>query len=156
MAGAGVANGHQRMHRCRVLSYSVGHFMNDMCAACWCVALSVVSRQAARSLVATAPQVFVFACISSKRCWVRVVHDGSQHSQHILTPCWRLCRLGASDAGIVMFSGQAADAVGTLVVGLLCDKTTGFPSIGLGRRKSWNFAGVITVACKCIPAPARL
>jgi len=64
-----------------------------------------------------------------------------------LTQCTVSCpSLGSTEAGIVLFSGQACDAVGTLSVGLLSDKTTGCPSIGLGKRKSWYLPGLVLVA----------
>ena len=53
--------------------------------------------------------------------------------------------LSATQAGGVMFAGQLADAIATPLVGLASDATRR-GCCGLGRRKSWNLAGVVVVA----------
>lgn len=63
-------------------------------------------------------------------------------------------KLSPSQAGIVLFSGQLADALATPTVGILSDCTParGLSCCGplnrfftLGRRKLWNFIGVLVV-----------
>jgi Na+/melibiose symporter-like transporter len=53
--------------------------------------------------------------------------------------------LNGIEAGIVLFSGQLFDAIATPIVGLLSDRSKGIPLLGLGRRKAWNFGGVLVV-----------
>ena len=53
--------------------------------------------------------------------------------------------LSGVEAGFVLFSGQLADAMATPIVGLLSDRSGGLPALGLGRRKTWNFFGVVIV-----------
>ncbi|KAF0694222.1 Aste57867_14881 [Aphanomyces stellatus] len=76
--------------------------------------------------------------------------------------------LSPIDGALVMFSGQIADGLATPLVGILSDRSTGFPSIGFGRRKTWLTAGsLLVVLCfffvfgLCLPyqfdaAPSRL
>ncbi|RHX99573.1 hypothetical protein DYB36_012616 [Aphanomyces astaci] len=76
--------------------------------------------------------------------------------------------LSPVDSALVMFSGQIADGLATPLVGVLSDKSTGFPSIGFGRRKTWLTGGsVLVVVCfygvfgTCVPqlfdaSPSRL
>jgi Na+/melibiose symporter-like transporter len=52
--------------------------------------------------------------------------------------------LSGTQAGWVMFSGQVADALATILVGLASDAGQG--CCFLGRRKAWNLAGVVIVA----------
>lgn len=54
-------------------------------------------------------------------------------------------KLSKLDAGVVLFSGQLFDAIATPTVGLLSDRSKGWPALGLGRRKLWNLIGVIIV-----------
>ncbi|RLN74059.1 hypothetical protein BBJ28_00000370 [Nothophytophthora sp. Chile5] len=49
------------------------------------------------------------------------------------------------DSAIVMFCGQIADGVATPLVGVVSDRSTGLPAIGLGRRKTWLAAGALLV-----------
>ena len=53
--------------------------------------------------------------------------------------------LSGFEAGIVLFSGQLFDALATPTVGLLSDRSRGWPALGLGRRKLWNLIGVVIV-----------
>ena len=169
--------GHKRMHRCRVMSYSVGHFFNDMVAATWCVPCT---EAGARRVFGTDGLALHASCpgsptssSSSRRssgaphacCCCSCAWCGgpcypsatlrawmpadSRFVASVGSCCPPLSRLSSTSAGVVMFAGQATDAAGTLAVGILCDKTTGCPSVGLGRRKSWNFPGVIAVAGAC-------
>ena len=85
-----------------VFFYSLGHVLNDMCAACW------------------------FS-------YLLLYLEGSQ-------------RLSPLEAGIVLFCGQIFDAIATPVVGLLSDRSKGWPTLGLGRRKLWNAGGAILVS----------
>ncbi|EQC25396.1 hypothetical protein SDRG_16723 [Saprolegnia diclina VS20] len=56
-----------------------------------------------------------------------------------------VAKLSPVDGAIVMFSGQIADGIATPLVGVLSDRSTGFPSIGFGRRKTWNAGGCVLV-----------
>jgi len=53
--------------------------------------------------------------------------------------------LNGLESGIVLFSGQLFDALATPLVGIASDKSGGLRSLGLGRRKTWNFFGVVLV-----------
>ena len=77
---------------------------------------------------------------------------------HILNDCCAACwfsylllylssaeGLSGTDAGLVLFSGQVADAVATPIVGLLSDASRGLPWLGLGRRKAWYLYGTLCV-----------
>ncbi|ETV98442.1 hypothetical protein H310_08594 [Aphanomyces invadans] len=76
--------------------------------------------------------------------------------------------LSPVDSALVMFSGQIADGLATPLVGVVSDKSTGFPAIGFGRRKTWLAGGsVLVVVCfygvfgTCVPqlltaSPSRL
>ncbi|RHY16952.1 hypothetical protein DYB32_010593, partial [Aphanomyces invadans] len=66
--------------------------------------------------------------------------------------------LSPVDSALVMFSGQIADGLATPLVGVVSDKSTGFPAIGFGRRKTWLAGGsVLVVVCfygvfgTCVP-----
>lgn len=72
-------------------------------------------------------------------------------------------KLSPPEAGIVLFCGQLFDALATPTVGLLSDRSRGWPALGLGRRKLWNFFGVIVVVVcfffifgTCLPCDAGL
>ena len=54
--------------------------------------------------------------------------------------------LSPLEAGAVLFSGQLFDALATPAVGLLSDRSRGWPALGLGRRKLWNLGGALLVA----------
>ncbi|OQR81890.1 Glycoside-Pentoside-Hexuronide (GPH):Cation Symporter Family [Thraustotheca clavata] len=56
-----------------------------------------------------------------------------------------VAKLSPVHAAVVMFSGQIADGVATPLVGVLSDRSSGFPSIGFGRRKTWNAGGCVVV-----------
>ena len=85
-----------------VVSYSLGHVLNDMSAACWFSYLLLYLEEAQQ-----------------------------------LTPL---------QAGVVLFMGQLFDGLATPVVGLLSDRSRGWPALGLGRRKLWNAGGTVAVA----------
>eukprot|EP01138_Halocafeteria_seosinensis_P013812 gb/GECG01014104.1/.p1 GENE.gb/GECG01014104.1/~~gb/GECG01014104.1/.p1 ORF type:complete len:651 (+),score=65.40 gb/GECG01014104.1/:1-1953(+) len=85
----------------RRAAYSVGHVMNDLCAATW--------------------------------------------FSYLLPYLQKAVYLEKSQAGIVMFSGQIADAIATPLVGIFSDKSKGCPQYGCGRRLLWNFLGVCLV-----------
>jgi Na+/melibiose symporter-like transporter len=53
--------------------------------------------------------------------------------------------LNGVESGIVLFSGQLCDAIATPLVGYFSDHSKGLPALGMGRRKAWNFVGVIVV-----------
>ena len=56
--------------------------------------------------------------------------------------------LSGLQSGVVLFSGQLFDALATPAVGMLSDRSAGFPALGLGRRKLWNAIGVaIVIVC---------
>jgi len=80
-----------------LLCYGVGHFLNDMTAACWFNYLLVFLIQVTK-------------------------HTPTQ-------------------AGIIMLSGQVADAIATPLVGVLSDKTR----VAFGRRKLWLASGAFIV-----------
>eukprot|EP00753_Platysulcus_tardus_P015246 PLAT4940.3.p2 GENE.PLAT4940.3~~PLAT4940.3.p2 ORF type:complete len:612 (+),score=198.54 PLAT4940.3:1294-3129(+) len=90
------------LRRRQLVSFSVGHVLNDMCAACWFSYLLIFLENAVG--------------------------------------------LRSDQAGLVMFAGQVADACATPTVGILSDRTEGWPSLGLGRRKSWHAGGSVAVA----------
>lgn len=56
-----------------------------------------------------------------------------------------VCVLEIRCATAACAAGLSQDAVATPLVGLGSDATTGFPQWGLGKRKIWNFAGVLLV-----------
>jgi Na+/melibiose symporter-like transporter len=56
-----------------------------------------------------------------------------------------VAQMSPVDSAIVMFAGQIADGVATPLVGVLSDKSKGFPSIGFGRRKTWLAGGAVLV-----------
>ena len=89
------------LSRFTAATYSVGHVLNDMTAACW--------------------------------------------FSYLLLFLERAEQLSGSQAGIVLFSGQIADALATPLVGIFSDKSKGIPWLGLGRRKLWNAMGVVIV-----------
>ncbi|KAH7482219.1 hypothetical protein PRIC1_008296 [Phytophthora ramorum] len=72
------------------------------------------------------------------------------------------------DSAVVMFCGQIADGLATPLVGVLSDKSSGLPLLGLGRRKTWLTIGsLLVVLCfffvfaACAPrwfsdAPSRM
>ena len=84
-----------------VISYSLGHVLNDMTAACWFSYLLLYLE--ARGI-------------------------------------------SPLEAGAVLFTGQLMDALATPAVGLLSDRSSGWPALGLGRRKLWNLGGALVVA----------
>ncbi|KAE9133618.1 hypothetical protein PF007_g3256 [Phytophthora fragariae] len=49
------------------------------------------------------------------------------------------------DSAVVMFCGQIADGVATPLVGVLSDRSSGLPALGLGRRKTWLAVGSLLV-----------
>ncbi|TYZ65243.1 hypothetical protein PybrP1_012339 [[Pythium] brassicae (nom. inval.)] len=57
----------------------------------------------------------------------------------------QVASLSPVDSAVVMFAGQIADGVATPLVGVLSDLSTGFPSIGFGRRKTWLAGGALLV-----------
>lgn len=87
-------------------AFSVGHVLNDMCAACWFTYLLVYLEQ--------------------------------------------VPGLTDSQAGVVMLSGQLADAVATPLVGLLSDGSSSLHytlgNVQIGRRKIWHLIGTFMVA----------
>lgn len=87
--------------RCNFASYSVGHVLNDMTAACW--------------------------------------------FSYLLLFLERAEKLSGTQAGIVLFAGQIADALATPLVGIFSDRSKGIPWLGFGRRKLWNAGGVLMV-----------
>jgi Na+/melibiose symporter-like transporter len=56
-----------------------------------------------------------------------------------------VAQLSPLDAAIVMFCGQIADGLATPLVGILSDRSSGIPSIGWGRRKTWFAFGALSV-----------
>lgn len=99
-------------------SYGVGHFLNDMTAACWFNYLLVFLTEVAGINQNAIFHFFFF--------W------------HILS----LTDVGTTQAGLIMLSGQITDALWTPVVGLLSDL---IPAPRFGKRKSWLLAGAILV-----------
>jgi Na+/melibiose symporter-like transporter len=54
-------------------------------------------------------------------------------------------RLNSTQAGIVLLSGQFADALATPLTGALSDRSRGVPSLKLGRRKLYILMGYVIV-----------
>jgi Na+/melibiose symporter-like transporter len=85
-----------------IVSYGVGHFMNDLCASCWFYFLSYYMIE--------------------------------------------ILKIGETNAGYVMLSGQLADAIATPLVGILSDKT----KTRLGKRTPWYIGGSVLVVASFI------
>lgn len=75
---------------------------------------------------------------------------GSLINTYLLLFMTLILKFGSAEAGIVILSGQIADAVANPIVGVLSDKMSNFRLCKYGKRKMWHFMGSILVGV-CFP-----
>lgn len=113
----------------RRAAYSVGHVMNDLCAATWFSYLLPYLTKAVNLKNSQAGIVMFSGQVSDTfTTWMAFLRFGHRHPFSCL-----------------VFLLQIADAMATPAVGLLSDRSQGCPQYGCGRRLLWNFMGVCLV-----------